>query len=992
MSRSRKNKGFQNKNSVSSQEASVVLPKRSMTSPELIVELRKSYANVDASKIEEHFVIQFNIEGQAAGKLYVEFADGEINVQPHDHPNRNLLLYTDCGTAILIAEGKLSISAAVANKRLRAEGDVKTADKIYQSLDRKAMNGVQVHLQYAQLLIAAFGGDHQEEPWNEYRKLLEWVQLRQKDSKLNLSIIGEFTTGKSTFINGLLRRELLVSSILQGTTQASIIIEYGEAYQIYFEYLNGRPPYQQRFRRFEQLREVLNDETTTPEKAQQLKSVNVQMPADVLKNSFRIIDTPGTNVNEAWHEDVTVRTLNEYSDLSVILISAEKPAAETTIQFVKKNLESVISRCVFVVTKLDNLRPRERQRQLDYIKMKLEDSLELENAIVLPYVAPMVLASVDEGEYCDFKIDKGLLERSLSTEVTLVEHMQRQKTAVQTQKLVYLIDAIERDAPIEQFSPTMLNMMEKTKLYCPKCGKRLDKYQAVCSHCGKLHQMKVVDMSEETQKKLNTISRIVSRDAADYSICWDMEARRIAQALTKVTQLTEQVSLPGVTDSLKRDMESLIYRCAHPEFQIAIVGIMKAGKSMLMNSLIGEEIASTNINPETAALTKFRSGEGYSIKITLHTKEQWDKLYASAKEADAKITPEAKENMDLTLYDTMSLPEAQKMMAEWLGHDPVNIVCNSIEELRDNVYQWTSSHSMKHLFADEVEVCVDRNIFDMPEDVVFVDTPGLQDPVQYRSDITKEYIRKANAVLIALETRSMNAQMLQTTTMALDFVGTKTEKAYIIGTQKDRLNDPRAEREIVKNWMENLIAAGRFKEKKQAENHIITTSAYMSLLLNRLLHLSEDIIKDKERFNHAIPKIDRMNLVHFAQTVLDDEECTAKQLYRDHADAKAVNDATGILQLHELLQTTLLSKYHEYMMSEIKEEYLRCRSEMLNISHKVGYSQNTILSSARQGGEVLRQRMAQSNQELEQAKVKNKEIREVAAVLKRITQERMSEL
>lgn len=323
----------------------------------------------------------------------------------------------------------------------------KKDDANYFSLDNlNELSGVNEHLHYADRLIISYCGEAQQadekNQWNQFRDMLEQIYRKKKDKKLNISVIGEFSTGKSTFINALLREELLASSALQGTTVASTVIEYAPQYKVEEEYLDGRPLVSTGFRDLDTMKRHLDRLTTDSSIAKCLRSVHVTVPAELLKNSIRIIDTPGTNVTEAWHEDVTIRTLNEISDLSVVLISAEKPAAETTLAFVRQNLESILPQCVYVVTKLDKIRPRERKSQLDYIKMRLEDQLELENAVVLPYVSPMVLAdgrnqeNTPEGD----SVDRNLVQQSMQTEELLLQHAAKQRAIAQTKKLTRLID------------------------------------------------------------------------------------------------------------------------------------------------------------------------------------------------------------------------------------------------------------------------------------------------------------------------------------------------------------------------------------------------------------------------------------------------------------------------------------------------------------------------------------------------------------------------
>ncbi len=316
--------------------------------------------------------------------------------------------------------------------------------------------------------------------WNLIQEQLGLIREKMNEKKLNISVIGEFSTGKSTFINALLRKELLASSALQGTTVASTIIDYDSQYRIHLEYLDGRKDKKLTYSAFEELKNHLDHYTTESAAAKVLKTVRVYLPSEILKNNFRIIDTPGTNVTEAWHEDVTVRTLKKDSDLSIILISAEKPAPETMLKFVEKNLTSILPQCVFVVTKLDLIRKRERMRQLSYVKMKLEEELGLKDAVVLPYISPLVLDSqVSDSERHsehdiqeDSPVDEELLELSLETEHKLVEHTVKQRTLAITKKLVALIDDvyISISQKMEQISGAyekrlkLLNRSSKTDL------------------------------------------------------------------------------------------------------------------------------------------------------------------------------------------------------------------------------------------------------------------------------------------------------------------------------------------------------------------------------------------------------------------------------------------------------------------------------------------------------------------------------------------------
>lgn len=402
-------------------------------------------------------------------------------------------------------------------------------DKDYFSLNNLGtLSRIDEHLLFVEGIVEKY--NEKNFAWRDVRQQINFIRKKKNDKKLNISVIGEFSTGKSTFINALLRKELLASSALQGTTVASTIIDYDEQYKIRLEYLNGCSE-MLKFTCFAELQSGLKYYTTDTSAAKQLKAVNVFLPADILKNEFRIIDTPGTNVTEAWHEDVTVRALREQSDLSIVLTSAEKPVPDTMLSFVRKNLESILPQCVFAVTKLDLIRPRERERQLAYIKMKLEEELGIREAVVLPYVSPMVLG----GEMSDFEqvvVDDVLLGMSLETEQKLIQHTANQRTLAVTKKLTQLIE---------------------------------DTYQSVSGEMEQIsrdyeHRLELLNRSQKAD-----LSMFVRQEKGERLQCFDIAAKELsdkaeqsasANASAACTTVIGNLDSKNTTDMLKRYIDS----------------------------------------------------------------------------------------------------------------------------------------------------------------------------------------------------------------------------------------------------------------------------------------------------------------------------------------------------------------------------------------------------------------------------------------------------
>lgn len=290
------------------------------------------------------------------------------------------------------------------------------------------------HISFASQLINKY--EWEAEIKKGFEVQLNKIIVKQKDKQLNLSIIGEFTTGKSTFINAIIRDNLLVSSVLQGTTAANTVIEHYPEYVICLQYHDEKKEWNE-YANASLLCEGLKDVTTDPQIAQNLYAVRVGLPSESLKKGIRIIDTPGTNTTERWHEDVTKTALRDLSDLSIILVDATRPLPETLCNFIETNLSDTLYQCAFIVTKLDLLPERERNDMLKYIHSKLSILLEQDDLMVLPYVSPEVINTFDKGFVK--ASDKNLLNMSLESEKAIVKYMARQRMKAQAQKLVALI-------------------------------------------------------------------------------------------------------------------------------------------------------------------------------------------------------------------------------------------------------------------------------------------------------------------------------------------------------------------------------------------------------------------------------------------------------------------------------------------------------------------------------------------------------------------------
>jgi len=162
--------------------------------------------------------------------------------------------------------------------------------------------------------------------------LRRFAEAREQLAGLFLLVIaGEFNSGKSSFINALLGERVLPEGVTPTTDRINLLRHGPET--------------------SEHLREAFLLERTHP--------------ADLLRE-LNIVDTPGTNAIIRQHEELT-RDFVPRSDLVLFVTSADRPFTESERAFLEQ-IREWGKKVVFVINKMDILRPADREEVLAYVR------------------------------------------------------------------------------------------------------------------------------------------------------------------------------------------------------------------------------------------------------------------------------------------------------------------------------------------------------------------------------------------------------------------------------------------------------------------------------------------------------------------------------------------------------------------------------------------------------------------------------------------------
>lgn len=209
--------------------------------------------------------------------------------------------------------------------------------------------------------------------WNEMQKYErardELMKLREsieKDS-FTVAVVGEFSRGKSTFVNALIRQDILPMDVLPETAVLQVV-EYAPEMTIELVRKDGRrePVAKANLERFS----VDGSEA----RREDIACLQIGCPSYLLKNRIVLIDTPGVMDMEDQRADITYGVLPQV-DMVLFLLDATSPLKKTEYEFITKQiLPQGITSIVFLANKVDNVDEEEDEDFLERLQKRLEEA------------------------------------------------------------------------------------------------------------------------------------------------------------------------------------------------------------------------------------------------------------------------------------------------------------------------------------------------------------------------------------------------------------------------------------------------------------------------------------------------------------------------------------------------------------------------------------------------------------------------------------------
>ena len=438
------------------------------------------------------------------------------------------------------------------------------------------------------------------------------------------------------------------------------------------------------------------------------------------------------------------------------------------------------------------------------------------------------------------------------------------------------------------------------------CGNRYPANQLVCNRCGRVvRDLPYKTPNENTKIMVDSSSypEIFELSSIITERTWDvgtMKYEEIKDELETARKIAA-ISCARIKDSdddlsvyrgIYRRCRKFITDTEDMAVEVAIVGNVKSGKSSLINALLGGKMASVDPTPETSVLVKYRATEEKNfVKVGFYSETEWKKLWKSVKKATTKSG-----NIFESEYKRLG---SDALKNEYVGHKKIYVELQK-EVIFDEIYKWTCSESPEHFFVKEVEVGYQGDIF--PKDVVLVDTPGLRDPIEFRSRITRNYINRSDWVLACITSDNLSSQ--DEADFLCKVVANKKEidNILVVATKKDMLTSS-ANSKKQDEFIQRM--APIYKNVNNVKRHFVAVSSELFSFSDRTRKGEQLQQEEMQTMVQGLVKLD----------IYDFSTDSVKSNWSE------IDDYAGISELLGRINELFLLDRRKHIIKEIRRDY-----------------------------------------------------------------------
>jgi GTPase SAR1 family protein len=206
--------------------------------------------------------------------------------------------------------------------------------------------------------------------------------MRSARYPLEVAVVGQFSSGKSTFLNALISKNILPTGITPVTSKVNYI-NYGSEYKLKITFKSGA----------EEFAPLETIEEFTDQRKHELKSVKyltIYAPIEMLKD-ITFVDTPGLNSLSDDDTSVTKKVLKDVGGI-IWLTLIDNAGKQSEEEVLKEYMQQFKNKSLCVLNQKDRFDENQIEATTNYVKNSFSDYF----ADVIPISAKLALESREQ--------------------------------------------------------------------------------------------------------------------------------------------------------------------------------------------------------------------------------------------------------------------------------------------------------------------------------------------------------------------------------------------------------------------------------------------------------------------------------------------------------------------------------------------------------------------------------------------------------------------
>ena len=183
--------------------------------------------------------------------------------------------------------------------------------------------------------------------------------LRRSKYPMEVAIVGQFSSGKSTFLNALLSKDVLPTGITPVTSKVNYI-NYADEYKLKVTYKSGAEEYH--------ALESISRFTDQRESVQDIKYLTLYAPMDILRD-ISFVDTPGLNSQSLSDTQSTKKILRDVDGI-IWLTLIDNAGKDSEAEVLEEYLQNFKEKSLCVLNQKDKFSSEQVAQTVAYITTK----------------------------------------------------------------------------------------------------------------------------------------------------------------------------------------------------------------------------------------------------------------------------------------------------------------------------------------------------------------------------------------------------------------------------------------------------------------------------------------------------------------------------------------------------------------------------------------------------------------------------------------------